>query len=69
MHYSNTAHKLRSSLICPVHPLESANPLISPNIHPLSTQLLSRQLYLSHYLLMRLGNIIEGEDAPAKLEE
>jgi hypothetical protein len=43
--------------------------LILPNIHTLTNQILPRLQYLRLNLLVRLGDIVEREDAPAELEE
>jgi len=43
--------------------------LVLSNIHPLTLQVCPRLQYLRLQLLIRLGNIIECEYAPAELEQ
>jgi hypothetical protein len=44
-------------------------PLILANIHTLALKVLPRLHYLCLQFRVRLGNIVESEDAQAKLEE
>jgi hypothetical protein len=47
----------------------STTRLVLTNIHPLGLEILPRLHYLTLQLRIRIGDIVEREDAPAELEQ
>jgi hypothetical protein len=43
--------------------------IVCAHIHALCPQFRTCLLYLSHQLLVRIWNVVEGKDSPAELEE